>query len=313
MEWSVDGFDDTGDVLVLPLFKGVEKAPNNALSGLTRGQRAVVNEALAGDAFTGKAGKRLSIWTAGCRIVLVGMGGKAAGSDKSVRDAGAKLIAALSKRDGTAVTVRFTTGWATSRMALFVEGMLLRDYSFEKYLSKDDDDDEPDGDWSVSVQATARHQEALTAAVARSAGIATGVHLARDLGNEPPNHLYPMEYAVRAQEWAKDLGGVEVEIYDYERLQKEGMGGLINVGKGSVRKPCMVLFTLNPKADSGQRVPCIVGKGITFDTGGISLKPGANMDEMKYDRLRSDAGAGRYRPSGAGQRDRLSGREHAER
>ncbi|MBA45710.1 MAG: hypothetical protein CMB31_03890 [Euryarchaeota archaeon] len=61
------------------------------------------------------------------------------------------------------------------------------------------------------------------------------------------------------------------------------MYGLINVGKGSSRKPCMVLFTLNPNANSKDRSPCIVGKGITFDTGGISLKPGASMDEMKYD------------------------------
>ena len=290
MEWSVNGFDDVGDVLVLPLFKGVEKAPNNALSGLSRAQRATVNEALTGDAFTGKKGKRLSIWTPGCRIVLVGMGNSSA-SDKSCRDAGAKLMAALTKRDGTAVTVRFTTGWNSAKMTLFIEGMMLRDYKFDKYISKDDKNgegndggaDNQDKIWNVSVQASARHQESLNNSLASSAGITSGVHLARDLGNEPPNYLYPMEYADRVQAWAKGNGAVEVEVYDYEKLQKEGMGGLINVGKGSVRKPCMILFTINPKADSGERVPCIVGKGITFDTGGISLKPGAGMDEMKYD------------------------------
>ena len=283
MEWNVDGFDDLGDVLVLPLFEGVEKAPNNSLTGLSRSQRTTVNEAITGNSFTGKAGKRLSIWTPGCRIVLVGMGARDSGSDKAYRDSGAKLITALSKRDGTSVTVRFTTGWTTARMGVFAEGMLLRDYAFEKYQQKDEDDDEPDGNWEVTFQASPRHVETLSSAVERFAAIATGVHLARDLGNEPPNHLYPMEYAERAQTWAKGKRSVSVEVYDFDRLQKEGMGGLINVGKGSARKPCMVLFSLNPMADSGERVPCIVGKGITFDTGGISLKPGAAMDEMKYD------------------------------
>ena len=62
--------------------------------------------------------------------------------------------------------------------------------------------------------------------------MAEGVHLARDLGNEPANVLYPMEYAKRAEEWAKDKDNVEVEVYDWEKLQELGMGGLINVGKG---------------------------------------------------------------------------------
>ena len=75
-----------------------------------------------------------------------------------------------------------------------------------------------------------------------------------------------MEYARRAQKWAEGKENVVVEVYDWDKLNELGMG-LINVGKGSDRKPCMVLFTLNPHADDGVRRPCIVGKGITFDTG----------------------------------------------
>ncbi|MEC9118397.1 MAG: leucyl aminopeptidase, partial [Candidatus Thermoplasmatota archaeon] len=123
----------------------------------------------------------------------------------------------------------------------------------------------------------------LSAGITRIVGRVEGVHLARDLANEPPNYLYPMSYAERAKEWAKDKPNVLVEVYDWDDLQEKGMYGLINVGKGSSRKPCMVLFTLNPNVNSNARSPCIVGKGITFDTGGISLKPGASMDEMKYD------------------------------
>ena len=132
-------------------------------------------------------------------------------------------------------------------------------------------------------QASSRYQKALSERLLLIQSVTGGVHLARDLGNEPANILYPMEYARRALEWAKDKENVSVEVYDWDKLHDLGMGGLINVGKGSDRKPCMVLFTLNPDADEGVRRPCIVGKGITFDTGGISIKPTSGMWDMKYD------------------------------
>ena len=279
MEATVSEFDSIADILILPLFEGVERAPNNALSGLSRTQRSLVNEALASDSFTGKAGKRLSVWTAGCQVVLVGMGPDP--NDKACRDAGAKTLASLSKVHGTNLTVRFTIGWSTPKMALFAEGMILRDYSFDKYQQKEDDDVQ--GDWSLICQASARHQSDLSAAVAKSVAIATGVHTARELGNEPANVMYPEEFARRAMEWAKGKSNVEVEVWDYDRLQKEGMHGVIAVGKGSDRKPCMVYFRLNPNSQKSEQVPCIVGKGITFDTGGISIKPSAGMEDMKFD------------------------------
>ena len=91
-----------------------------------------------------------------------------------------------------------------------------------------------------------------------------------------------MEYAARAQEFAKDKDNLTVTVLDWDLLHENKMGGLINVGKGSEHKPCMVIWELNGKAKY-RPCPMIVGKGITFDTGGISLKPGAGMDEMKFD------------------------------
>jgi len=279
MNTTVSEFNNVGDILVLPLFEGIGKAPNNALAGLSRTQRSLVNEALASDSFTGKVGKRLNVWTAGCLVVLVGVGDDP--SDKACRDGGAKTLAALSKDHGTNVTVRFTTGWSTAKMAIFAEGMILRDYSFDKYQQKEDGDIQ--SDWNLTYQASPRHQSELTAAVSKSSAIATGVHIARELGNEPANVMYPQEYARRAMDWAKGKSNVEVEVWDYDRLKKEGMHGVIAVGKGSERKPCMVFFRLNPNVQKNNRVPCIVGKGITFDTGGISIKPSAGMEDMKFD------------------------------
>ncbi len=281
MDWSSCEFRDVGGQLVLPLFEGIEKAPNNALSGLSRSQRALVRKAIASDDFEAKKGGRMSVWTPGCNILLVGMGEKKGLGNKRARDTGARSIAGMSKRKGLDVTVRFTSGWTSERMVDFAEGMMLRDYEF---LNHQEVDDEHIADpWRVEFQASARHQGALSEGLGRTHAVVGGVHLARNLGNEPANVLYPMEYARRAVEWAEGKDDVAVEVYDWDKLQELGMGGLINVGKGSERKPCMVLFTLNPDADEGVQRPCVVGKGITFDTGGISIKPSSGMWDMKYD------------------------------
>ena len=281
MEWSNDEFGDEGGQLVLPLFEGIEKAPNNSLAGLGRSQRALVREAIASGDFEAKKGKRMSVWTPGCNILLVGMGEKGDLGHKRARDTGARCIAVMSKRKGLDVTVRFTSGWTSERMIDFAEGMMLRDYEFLEH--QEADEDHIADSWRVEFQASARHQGALSEGLGRAHAVVGGVHLARNLGNEPANVLYPMEYARRAEEWAKGKGNVKVEVYDWNKLQELGMGGLINVGKGSERKPCMVLFTLNPEADEDVQRPCIVGKGITFDTGGISIKPSGGMWDMKYD------------------------------
>ena len=94
MDVNVSEFGDVGNILIVPLFENVEKAPNNALVGLGRTQRSLVNEAISSDAFTGKSGNKLSVWTSGCQVLLVGMG--EAPSNKECRDTGAKTFASVS-------------------------------------------------------------------------------------------------------------------------------------------------------------------------------------------------------------------------
>jgi len=281
MNWSNSEFDEACEQLLIPLFEGVVRAPNNALSGLGRSQRNLVKEAISSDEFEGKKGQRMVVWTPGCRVMLIGMGEKDSLGHRLARNTGARVMASLSKKKGLSVCVRFTSGWTGQRMLDFAEGMMLRDYEFLEH--QEIDEDHISDHWSVKFQASPRYQEALEEGLSRIHSVAGGVHLARDLGNEPANVLYPMEYARRAEEWAADKENITVEVYDWDKLQELGMGGLINVGKGSDRKPCMVLFTLNPDADEGIQRPCIVGKGITFDTGGISIKPTGGMWDMKYD------------------------------
>ena len=117
-------FAEVGSQLILPLFEGNNKPPNNTLSGLGRSQRNHVKEALSSGEFDGKKGKKMTLWTSGCNIVLVGMGARDSLTHKIARNTGARTISSLSKKNGVGITVRFTSGWTADRMLDFVEGMM---------------------------------------------------------------------------------------------------------------------------------------------------------------------------------------------
>ncbi|MBW2713187.1 MAG: leucyl aminopeptidase [Deltaproteobacteria bacterium] len=113
--------------------------------------------------------------------------------------------------------------------------------------------------------------------------IASSQNLARDLSNQPGNALPPAELARRARQVARDVG-LRCQIFDEKQLAQKKMGGILAVGQGSVNPPRLVILEHKPKGTpAGSKPVCIVGKGITFDSGGISLKPGAGMHAMKHD------------------------------
>ena len=218
------------------------------------------------------------IGSEGGKAMMVGLGKEEDADIHAYRKAGAAVVANRKKAHGTDFTVRFS-GASVEAMGAFVEGMMLRDYSYDHYKLKDDDEEEKE--LTVRINCDEAQEKELNLLIENRAGVVSGVHLSRDLGNCPPNHMYPEAFADQAWEWAKQYDNVDVTIINYDQAMKAGMGGLVVVGMGSARKPCMVIFEMN--SDKKGRGPMLVGKGITFDTGGISLKPGANMDEMKYD------------------------------
>ncbi|MGB8404707.1 MAG: leucyl aminopeptidase [Mycobacterium sp.] len=159
-----------------------------------------------------------------------------------------------------------------------VEGLILGAYRFTEFRSAKTAPKEP-GLSKIVALATA---EDATAKAARGADIATAVATARDLVNTPPSHLFPAELAKRAKALGKSVG-LEVEVLDRKELDEAGFGGIVGVGKGSSRPPRLVrLSYLGGKGKKAKRV-ALVGKGITFDTGGISIKPAANMHQMTSD------------------------------
>ena len=282
MNISTNEFSDLGKIMIIPVFEHTEKAPNNTTIGLSRSASVAIKSAISSERCDGKEGSLISIWAKDYQIILLGMGKVEELDSRKARNIGARCFADLPKNHGKNLVIRFTTGWSVTNMAAFAEGMILRNYSFEKYLTKNKEDKEIE-DWSVVFQTTKRKLQGLDSEITRLSAVATGVHLARDLGNEPANRLYPEEFGRRAKNWAKGKKNVEVEVWNLSRLKEEGMHALIEVGKGSIHKPCMVFFRLNPNLDTEKQVPCIVGKGITFDSGGISIKGSAGMDEMKLD------------------------------
>ncbi len=216
------------------------------------------------------------------RLVLVGIGTAAEFGPLKANNAGATAYAAVSLSGETDLTVALDAhdglpGDAGELAAETAFGALLRSYRFDKYRTTLAADKKP------SIKKVTVGTDAAKAAKKvweKLEKIADGIFLTRDLVSEPPNVLYPQSMAERCQELTKL--GLEVEVLDEKKMKKLGMGALLGVGQGSVQPPRLVVMTWNGGAKDDAPV-AFVGKGITFDTGGISIKPAANMDEMKWD------------------------------
>ena len=163
-----------------------------------------------------------------------------------------------------------------------VEGLILGSYRFTDFRTKKTAPKD-NGLRKITVLSTAKDAKKQSA---HAAAVATAVATARDFVNTPPSHLFPAEFAKRAKALGESVG-LEVEVLDDKALQKAGYGGVVGVGQGSSRPPRLVRLIhrgsrLAKKPKQAKRV-ALVGKGITFDTGGISIKPAASMHYMTSD------------------------------
>ncbi len=225
---------------------------------------------------TGKADEVVRVPTRGALaaplLVAVGLGKQDAGDPaEQVRRASGAAARALS---GTARALS-TLGALDLRAA--AEGTLLGAYAFTRYRTAADGADGPVGRVDLVGTGTAADADALRVATA----VAEAVTTARDLVNTPPNDLYPETFAQRARALA-EAAGVAVEVLDDAALAAGGFGGVLGVGQGSSRKPRLVRLSYAGGSAPRKRV-ALVGKGITFDTGGISIKPAAGMEQMTSD------------------------------
>jgi leucyl aminopeptidase len=228
---------------------------------------------------TGKAEEVTRVPTRGALgtplVLAVGLGteptapgGEAPDVAEQVRRAAGAAARALHGKAAHVVTTL-----STLDLAAAVEGTLLGDYAFTAY--KKDPETAP-----TELARVGLVGDGDAAELTRAATTARYVAAARDLVNTPPNDLYPDAFARRARALA-EAAGVSVEVLDESHLAEGGFGGVLGVGGGSSRPPRLVRLTYTP-ANPVKKV-ALVGKGITFDTGGISIKPAANMDHMTSD------------------------------
>jgi leucyl aminopeptidase len=173
------------------------------------------------------------------------------------------------------------------------EGLLLTNYRFDEYKSKKSKSKHTVVMVDLSVSKASSKNE-VAKAVREGEIIAEGVNFARTLGNQPSNELYPESYAKRIQKMAREFK-IRCTVFDDKKLAIMKMGAILAVGRGSARKPRLVVLEYKPARRKNSKPIVLVGKGITFDTGGISIKPSKAMEEMKFDMCGSAAVVGTLR------------------
>jgi leucyl aminopeptidase len=246
--------------------------------------------AIAASRFTGAKGQTLDLIApageAAARLVLVG-GGKAADFDAlGAEHAAASAYGAVKASGLEVLRIQLPNGDAelAARAAL---GVRLASYRFDKYRTKEPVDKKPS---IVRTQFATTEPDAALAAFPPLAALADAVSFSRDLVSEPANVLYPVEFARRVKELERL--GLEVEVLGEPEMAELGMGSLLGVGQGSIRESQLVVIRWNGADDKDAQPVAFVGKGVCFDTGGISIKPADGMEDMKWDMGGAGAVAG---------------------
>jgi leucyl aminopeptidase len=249
-----------------------------------------LGQAAAASRFTGAKGQTLDVLapsgTDAARLVLVGVG-KPEGFDAlGLEQAAASAYAAVKASGLTTLRIELPNADAehAARAAL---GARLASYRFDKYRTKEPADKKPS---IVKAQVVATDAAAAAEAFAPLSALADAVSFTRDLVSEPPNVLYPAEFAARVKKL--EALGLEVEILGEAEMMKLGMGSLLGVGQGSVRDSQLAILKWNGAADKAAQPIAFIGKGVCFDSGGISIKPAENMEDMKWDMGGAGAVAG---------------------
>jgi leucyl aminopeptidase len=261
-------------------------AEGKKLLGLGAGLGKSLQEALSAPAFSGKRGQIIDVLGAdgARRILVVGVGHPRELSAIRARKLGGRIAAHLLQVREPRAQILGGEGFGKLEEAVFLGnvalGARLRSYRFDKYLTQPKQGQEPA---QIAALSLATSQRAATQRmVADAEALATGICFARDLVNEPPSTLYPDAFAKRLLELKKH--GIAVEIHDEAALRKMGAGGILAVAQGSQHPPRMVVLRWNGKGGKSKDGPvALVGKGVCFDSGGLSLKRSAQMLTMKGD------------------------------
>jgi leucyl aminopeptidase len=280
---SADPSAQAADVLVVATAPAGGRKKAAVLVGPATGFKAAPSrkllESLAALGATGKADEIVKLPGAGIAsaplVIAVGLG-TGPWTDERLRRAAGQVAGALS---GVRRAVVALPADGPSALDAVVQGLLLGAYSYDEYRV-DSKADHKTAVGRITLHVGDAKDGSTLAAVSRGRTVAAAVNLARDLVNTPAGDLVPADLAGAAVAAAERVG-VAVEVLDEEELARGGYGGILGVGKGSAHPPRLVRLAYRPAGANGHLA--LVGKGITFDTGGISIKPSNGMHEMKGD------------------------------
>jgi leucyl aminopeptidase len=216
-----------------------------------------------------------------CRLILAGLGEKAKASLETFRRTSGTLAKKARSLNARVLALELPATEAPARdvIAAFGEGAMLALYRYEAYKSKGAEDDGRSLRTIIVCCADRKASTVGKGALREAAVIAESTMFARDLGNAPGNELYPESLARRARQDAR-RSGYKIRVLSKSEIARLGMGGLLGVSQGSAREPRFLILEYGPRA---KKPVVIVGKGVTFDSGGISIKPSSGMWEMKMD------------------------------
>ena len=265
-----------------------EKAEDGFLKDLDDATGGAVKSVIASEELKGKEGETVYLHLIGNnqikaqRLLLVGVGPRedystaqvsqmAGAAARVLRGKNAKSIAVVPRLDGVAEDIA----------SVVVQGAIMGMFEPDKYRTSDKEERSIE---RLTVVIDGADETALQSGVKRGQAIGESVNFTRDLANEPGAYMTPTIMAERAREVATEFG-LNIDVLDESRMEQEGMGSLLSVSRGSEEPAKLIILKYTPATPVAESdgLLAFVGKGITFDSGGISLKPGENMELMKYD------------------------------
>lgn len=287
MEFSIKNGNpekQQSDCVIVGVFEGNKLT--DAAKELDKASNKAISAVLKNGDFEGKSNTILVLHqladVAAARVMLVGLGKQDEFTEKQYRQAVRAAVKGMPKGVANAsfflAEIAIKKSDTHAKVAQLVEVALDATYIVNAIKAKKAD---ASAFSKIAIFVAKSETDAAEAAIKQGSSIGAGVTLAKNLGNLPPNICTPTYLGEQAKSLAKQYG-FKVEVLEKAEIEKLGMGSFLGVAQGSVEPPrLIVLQHLNGK--KGQKPVVLVGKGITFDTGGISIKPGADMDEMKYD------------------------------
>lgn len=288
--------DFKGDAIVVNLFKGVKspKGGTGAVDDVLSGEISNIIENFEPN--TGKIFTLNSFGRLGARFVLIaGLGERESFNEEAIRKVQGSVVKKLKElklKDVGSILHGGGIGGIDPKYAAiaFTEGSFLSDYSFNKYKSENNKDDIKITIMELDESKKREIEEGIKIGEIRG----KCQNIVRDLVNEPPNELTPEKYVIKIADIIRELGienKIKMEVFDLKKMEKLMMGALISVGKGSSNEPRFIILRNN---NNKRKLISIIGKGITFDSGGINLKTSEGIKNMKGDMAGSAAVFGAF-------------------